>query len=213
MVTSDLNDTFRATRNTLEAHGVESDQFQDLLAARLVVERVGEQDNLGWWNSLALSETGRERLSEVTPKTVGAAQLELADSVGKKVEADCLPVDAVSLYSFGPRIETRLENALDRIETNNTLHFSELETLSVSSVDESWTEPIIAELKSTKQSGLDPSSFPIPNPDGSMELSEGGYTETKVENEFYSLLITFLRGYGTGTTEPRIPYYPLHADR
>ena len=102
MTSTDLVDVFRSTKDVLGDAGVDDDFFIDLLASRLLIERVGESSNQGWWDSRVLSETGRARLDEVTPKTRLKSRINLASKVGRKAESDRLPTDSLSLFSFGP---------------------------------------------------------------------------------------------------------------
>ena len=69
MNSTELADVFSSTKETLQSAGIEDEFFIDLIASRLLVERIGETKNQDWWESRILSETGRTRLDEVTPKT------------------------------------------------------------------------------------------------------------------------------------------------
>ncbi len=58
MDTHDLVDAFTSTRESLLDAGIENEFFLALIASRLLIERVGETNNQGWWDSRMLSETG-----------------------------------------------------------------------------------------------------------------------------------------------------------
>lgn len=210
MTSTDLVDAFVSTKQTLHEAGVEDEFFLALIASRLLIERVGESNNLSWWDSRVLSETGRARLEEVTPKTQLRSRITLAAKVGRKAEADRLPADAVSLFSFGPQLESRLSAAIEEIEppTNHSLHA--LENLSVRSLDEGWTDKI------TKQTASNVTAASNSRPDldtsGSFRITDDGYTQSEVEPEKWRLLVTLLRGYGYSTDRLYVPYYSLKSE-
>ncbi len=136
MTMTDLVDAFTSTKVTLREAGIEDDFFLDLVASRLLIERIGESNNLDWWDSLVLSETGRARLADVTPKTRLKSQINLALNVGNKVESDRLPEDSISLFSFGPQVESRLTAAIEEIEADEDLTLDALGNFTVQSLDE-----------------------------------------------------------------------------
>ena len=143
MDSNDLVDAFNSTRETLRNAGVENDFFLDLIASRLLIERIGESNNQEWWDSRVLSETGRARLQEVTPKTRLQSQIDLAMKVGRKAESDSTPSDSISLFFFGPQIEAQLGAAIEDLNALGESPLSSLEELSVQSLDADWTDPII----------------------------------------------------------------------
>lgn len=210
MASIDIVDAFSSTRETLEAAGIEDDFFLDLVASRLLVERIGESSNQEWWESRVLSETGRARLSEVTPKTQLKSRIDLALKVGNKAESDRLPDDSISLFSFGPQIETRLSAAIEEIETDKTLTLDALENLSIQSLDEGWTDVVITETASNISATS--VSLQNPGPGGSFLIDESGYAQKEIEPEKWRLLTTLLRGYGYCTDQLRVPYYVMESE-
>lgn len=211
MSASSLGSVYESTCEALRSAGLDEDEIVDLVAARLVVERVGDSENLGWWDSFVLDETGRDRLNEVAEKTHFRARVDLAQKVGRKVESERLPDDAVSLFSFGPRYESRVTVALDEIDADADVTFEELEALSLSSssIEEGWTTPIIGALGASADDGAD---LPEPEANNVLRMEEGReLTEDDVEEEARVLLVTFLRGYGKSTGTASVPYYPLTA--
>lgn len=210
MPAADIRPAFTETRDELASLGIEDPFFCDLLAARLVIERVGDTENLKWWDSYVLSETGRKQLAEVTPKTTVQARLDLAQKVGRKAESDALPDDTISLYSFSPRIESRIAAAIEDLESDAETQFSALEELSVTTVAENWTDPLIDALDSTATSAE--TEFGMPEPSGALRIAEDGFTQDEVTESKWTLLATFLKGYGTVTESLRVPYYPLESD-
>jgi hypothetical protein len=209
MTSTGLTETFSSTKQTLHEAGIDDDFFLDLVATRLLVERVGESKNLDWWDSLVLSKTGKIRLSEMTPKTSVKARINLALKIGRKAESDRIPEDTISLYSLGPQMESRLRAAIDEIEVDGNVSLEALEQLSVQSLEEGWADEII-EQTSSNISGVS-DSISLPDPDGTEALliDESGYTEDEIEPEKWRLLVTLLRGYGQCTSLLRVPYYPL----
>jgi hypothetical protein len=209
MASQDLVEVFTSTRQNLRETGLENDFFLDLIASRLLIERVGESNNQGWWDSRVLSETGRARLEEVTPKTRLQSQLNLAMKVGRKAESDVLPADSISLFSFGPKLEAQLGAAIEDLNVPDEPSLIALEELSVQSLESNWTDPIIEQTASN----ITASSISLPEPAAdSYQLSEEGYGQSEIDPEKWRLLVTLLRGYGQNTDRLRVPYYPLNSE-
>ncbi|TKX79901.1 BrxE family protein [Halorubrum sp. SD626R] len=209
MASQDLVEVFTSTRQNLRETGLEDDFFLDLIASRLLIERVGESNNQGWWDSRVLSETGRARLEEVTPKTRLQSQLNLAMKVGRKAESDVLPADSISLFSFGPKLEAQLGAAIEDLNVPDKPSLTALEELSVQSLESNWTDPIIEHTASN----ITASSISLPEPAAdSYQLSEEGYGQSEIDPEKWRLLVTLLRGYGQNTDRLRVPYYQLNSE-
>lgn len=211
MTSVDATSAFTSVRETLENAGIEDDFFLDVISSRLVVERVGESSNQDWWESRILSETGRARLSEVTPKTQLKSRITLALKVGRKAESDRLPDDSISLFSFGPQIESRLTAIIEEIENGDDLMLEALEDLSIDSLEEGWTDDIISATASNI-SGADAEYQQNPGSDNSYLIDEGGYTQTEIESDKWRILTTLLRGYGQCTDQLQVPYYSLESE-
>lgn len=210
MNSTDLADVFVSTKDTLSNAGIDDEFFLDLIAARLLVERVGESNNQDWWNSRVLSETGRARLEEVTPKTQLQSRITLASKVGRKAEADRLPADSISLFSFGPQVESRLSVALEDIEAVDDNPLEELENVSVQSLDEGWTDRIIDQTGSNITA--ESTTLTEPGTGDSFQIEEDGYTQPEIEPEKWRLLVSLLQGYGHSTDRLCVPYYPLKSE-
>jgi len=210
MTSTDLVDGFVSTKETLSDAGIDDEFFLDLIAARLLIERVGESNNQGWWDSRVLSETGRARLEEVTPKTQLQSRITLASKVGRKAEADRLPADSICLFSFGPQVESRLSAALEDIDAVDDNPLEELENVSVQSLDEGWTDRIIDETGSNITA--ESTTLTEPGTGDSFQIEEDGYTQSEIEPEKWRLLVTLLQGYGQNTNGLRVPYYPLKSE-
>lgn len=209
MASHDLVEVFTSTRQNLRETGLENDFFLDLIASRLLIERVGESNNQGWWDSRVLSETGRARLEEVTPKTRLQSQVNLAMKVGRKAESDVIPADSISLFSFGPKLEAQLGAAIEDLNAPDEPSLIALEELSVQSLESNWTDPIIEQTASN----ITASSISLPEPAAdSYQLSEEGYGQSEIDPEKWRLLVTLLRGYGQNTDRLRVPYYQLNSE-
>lgn len=211
MTSAEIVDAYTAAKETLGESGIEDDFFLDLLASRLLVERIGETNNQDWWESRVLSETGRARLSEVTPKTQMKSRISLALEVGHKAESDRLPDDSISLFYFGPQVETRLTAAIEEIEGDNEPTFEALENLSIQSLDKGWTDEIILATESNISPSSDSGSLQHPGSDESFLLDTDGYTQDEIESEKWRLLSTLLRGYGYSTNRLQVPYYTMES--
>ncbi len=212
MTSADATNAFTSVRETLKKAGIEDDFFLDLLSSRLLVERVGESGNQDWWESRILSETGRARLSEVTPKTQLKSRITLASKVGRKAESDRLPDDSISLFSFGPQIESRITATIEEIENNDDLMLEALENLSIDSLEEGWTDAIISETASNISGADTPDSQLNPGSGSSYSIDESGYTQAEVESDKWRILTTLLRGYGQCTDQLQVPYYTLESE-
>lgn len=210
MTSTDLADAFVSTKEALSDGRIEDEFFLDLIASRLLIERVGEANNQGWWDSRVLSEIGRARLEEVTPKTQLQSRITLASKVGRKAESDRHPADAISLFSFGPQVESRLSAAIEDIEAADDQPLNTLETISVQSLSEGWTDRIIEQTGSNITATS--TSLTDPGTGDSFCIGEDGYTQSEIEPEKWRLLVTLLQGYGHSTDRLCVPYYPLKSE-
>lgn len=211
MPLTDIVVTFTSTKETLADAGIEDDFFLDLVASRLLVERIGESNNLDWWDSRVLSETGRVRLSEVTPKTQLKSRINLAMKVGHKAESDRLPDDSISLFSLGPQIESRLSAAVEELESDDEHTLDALEDLSIQSLDGGWTDAVISETESNISSTSATNPSQEPGAGDAFLLEESGYTQDEIDPEKWRVLTSLLRGYGYCTDRLRVPYYNLES--
>jgi len=212
MGSTNIADAYVSTKEVLYNAGINEEFFLDLVASRLLIERIGETGSLDWWDSRVLSETGRARLSEVTPKTQLKSRIDLALKVGRKAESDRLPDDSISLFSFGPQIESRLTAAIEEIESNDEFTLKPLESLSIQSLDEGWTDAVISETESniSAASAIEPAQEP--GESDAFLLEKNGYTQDEIDPEKWGLLTSLLRGYGYCTDRLRVPYYNLESE-
>ncbi|WP_157744192.1 BrxE family protein [Halopenitus persicus] len=210
MTSTDLADAFVSTKEVLNAAGIDDEFFLDLIASRLLIERVGESNNQGWWDSRVLSKTGRARLDEVTPKTQLQSRITLASKVGRKAESDHLPADTISLFSFGPQVESRISAAIEDIDVSDDQPLEALESVSVQSLSEGWTDGIIEQTGSNITTAS--TSLTDPGSGDSFRIEDDGYTQSEIEPEKWRLLVTLLQGYGYSTDRLCIPFYPLKSE-
>jgi hypothetical protein len=190
--------------------GLTEPLFLDLISARLVIERIGETDNLAWWESRVLSQTGKARIDEITPKTHFEAQIRLASKVGRKAESDRMPRDTISLFDFGPRIESRILSEIEELEADSSNPLQKLETLSMNTLESGWTDSIVDRI------GGEPSISQTPDLQGddidSVRLAEEGHTQSELDVNAGATLADILKSYGQCTEELRPPYMPLVPD-
>jgi hypothetical protein len=210
MTSSDLADAFVSTREGLNVAGIYDEFFLDLIASRLLIERVGELNNQGWWDSRVLSETGRARLEEVTAKTLLQSRITLASKVGRKAESDRLRADTISLFSFGPQVESRISAAIEDIDASDNQSLKALESVSVQSLSKGWTDGIIEQTESSITSSS--TLITDPGTSDSFRIEEDGYTQSEIGPEKWRLLVTLLQGYGQNTGRLCVPYYPLRSE-
>jgi len=210
MTSTDLAEAFVSTKEALSDAGIDDEFFLDLIASRLLIERVGESNNQGWWDSRVLSETGRARLEEVTPKTQLKSRISLASKVGRKAESDHLPADTISLFTFGPQMESRISAAIETIEASDDQSLKALENVSVQSLSEGWTDRIIDQTGSNITASS--TTFTDPGTGDSYPIEEDGYTQSEIEPEKWRLLVTLLQGYGQNTDRLCVPYFPLKSE-
>jgi hypothetical protein len=212
MDSTDAIDAFISTKDTLNEAGIADDFFLDLIASRLLLERIGESSNQDWWESRVLSETGRARLTEVTPKTRLKSRIDLALKVGRKAESDRLPEDSISLFFFGPQVESRLTATIEEIEADENLTLDALENLSIRSLDEGWTDEVIDKTASNISGTSGSDSLREQDTGESLLIEEKGYTQDEIGPEKWRLLTILLRGYGYCTDQLRVPYYSLESE-
>ena len=210
MASTDLVNTFVSTKRALRDVGIEDEFFVDILASRLLIERLGESNNQAWWDSRVLSETGRARLEEVTPKTQLQARITLASKVGRKAESDNIPADAISLFSFGPQMESRISAAIEDLETSDKQPLEAVEALSVHSLDEGWTDRLLKQIESNNTAAS--TSLTDLGTGDSFCLDEEGYTQSEIETQKRLLLVTLLQAYGHSIDRLCVPYYSLESE-
>lgn len=138
---TDLDTVLSSTQDSLEMIGVDDALVREILSYRLLVERLGETDNNSWWESIILTDTGRARLDEVTPKTAVKARMDIAMRVGKKAEQDRLGKNTISLFYLGPTVEAQVSAELEDI--SGQTEFEELESLSVTFDEIGWTKELV----------------------------------------------------------------------
>lgn len=85
--------------------------LDDLLRLRLVVARVGEADNAGWWATEGvLGPEGRFVYERLAPRTAPFAQARVAFAAARARCADRVPTGAVTLWSLPADVEEAFED-------------------------------------------------------------------------------------------------------
>ncbi|EMA29091.1 hypothetical protein C444_17043 [Haloarcula japonica DSM 6131] len=129
--------------------------------------------------------------------------------VGRKAESDVLPADSISLFSFGPKLEAQLGAAIEDLNAPDEPLLTDLEDLSVQSLETGWADPIIEQMASN----ISVASISLSDPGSeSYRISEDGFDQSEIEAEKWRLLATLLRGYGQNTERLHVPYYPLNSE-
>jgi len=211
-MSAELESVFVSTREELSQLGVQDEFFLDLVTTRLIVERIAESDNLGCWDSRVFSETGRDRLAEVVPKTSSKARIDLAMQIGRKVESNRVPEDSITLFWFGPQIESRLEASLDEIQEDEDASFEALESLSIHSVDSGWSAPLVAAVSDDDIDADSLRSSVTTQSGDSLSLADSGYSLSGVEDDKRLILESLTREYGGTIDTPLVPFYGLKSD-
>ena len=198
-MTTDLKNTLAATQENLEEMGVEDALVREVLCYRLLIERLGESDNNDWWESMILTELGRDRLDEVTPKTAAKARIDLAQRVGRKVEQDRTEKNAISLFYLGPTVETQISAELE--DVSESTQFEMLESLTETTDMTGWAAGLVDSVD--------------------LEFSEGGEVlclgpnaleeaQLKSRTTMRRVARECFTGYGQSTTGAlQVPYYPV----
>ena len=199
MTNESLEDSLLAVQDDLRSLGVNDALAREVLSYRLLVERMGEEGNNEWWDSIVLTETGRDRLNEVTPKTAIKSRIELAQRVGRKAERDRLPDDTLSLYNLGPTMESLIDAELDGLE-NVDCSFDSLESLSITYDEPGWAEGLAETADSVEISTG--STIQIGVVDDESEL--------KSRNTLRTILRRCVVAYGQSTKNSlQVPYYTV----
>lgn len=146
MSSESLEGTLETVQEELESLGVEDALAREVVSYRLLVERLGEERNNEWWESLVFTETGRDRLEEVTPKTAVKARIDLAQRIGRKVEQDQLSENTLSLFYLGPTAESQIDAELENIGKED-VSFNALESLSITFDEMGWADGLVDDIE------------------------------------------------------------------
>lgn len=185
----------RLQEESLPSAGVEDPSIARIIAARLIIERLGETDANYWWDSQTLTEFGRARLAETVPRTTTFAQIDLATKVGRKVEQEAIEGDAVTLFDLGPDVEAEIERDLDTVD--NEVDFDFLHELDIGIEDAGWTDGLVEGAESQER-----------NNGGSLQIGEVPLDAMKDEPIRDDVVTELILGYGSSTKhELRVPYY------
>lgn len=198
---SEVDDLDRALQQTrddyLPAVGVPDSLFREVVSHRLLIERLGEAENNYWWDSLVMSEFGRDSLEEVAPRTTVKARLDLAQRIGRKTERERLSEDTVSLFHLGSAFEHRLKGILSEI--TGFTDFERIETLDMEFTTTGWTDDVGIEGELTESGSGDTIEI------GTIPQADLNSIETVV-----SASQELFTAYGASTTnELRVPYLSI----
>jgi hypothetical protein len=107
-------------------------------------------------------------------------------------------------------VESRISAAIEEIGASDDLLLDVLESVSVQSLSEGWTDGIIEQTGSNITSAS--TSFTDSGSGDSFCIEEDGHTQSEVDSEKWRLLVTLLQGYGQNTDRLCVPYYPLKSE-
>ncbi|MBN9646959.1 BrxE family protein [Terrisporobacter glycolicus] len=99
--------------NKIDANksNIETKTLVDLLYHRLVIMRIGEEDNSGWWESSILSEVGRRNLEKFFPNTFSKQRYNISKKiVTDKEDRIILEKRFITLFNFGYKFESEIFN-------------------------------------------------------------------------------------------------------
>ncbi|WP_312912786.1 BrxE family protein [Natronosalvus caseinilyticus] len=199
MSTGSLKETLTAVQDELGSLGVEDALAREVLSYRLLIERLGEDGNNDWWDSIVLTETGRDRLEEVTPKTATRSRIELAQRIGRKVEQEHVPEDSLSLFYLGPTAESQIDAELESV-VDEEGSFQVLESLSKTIKEPGWSERLVSDAEPVSSAT-----------DSTILLGEvNDETDLKSRNTLRDVARRCVLAYGQSTAATlRVPYYAI----
>ncbi len=183
---------------TLPALGVADTPWARIIAARLLIERLGERDANYWWDSQVLGSFGSDTLSETVPRTSARAQVSLATAVGKKTENETINSgNAVSLFDLGPFVESRIQREIESIEGDRDL--TELESLSIEINETGWTDSV-----------FEVNSEAAIHTNGAHELGSVDVEDLEKDSVREDVISQLIAGYGSATKHNLVvPYYSI----
>lgn len=195
--TGRLSECFETLQEeTLPGLGVDNPTWTRILAARLLIERVGERNANYWWDSQVLSSFGSDTLNETVPRTSTRAQISLATKVGRKAESDAIGSEnVVSLFDLGPFVESRIQREVESLEGNGDL--SVLESQSVEITETGWTNTF-----------SDGDTEIATDTKTSYELGSIDIDDLQNESVRQDVVSQLIAGYGASTKQNLVvPYY------
>lgn len=197
----ELSECFETLRDeTLPDLGIGDRRWRRIVAARLVIGRIGERDTNYWWDSQVLSSFGADTLDEAVPQTSVRAQISLATEIGKTVESESIESEsAISLFDLGPFVETHVHRTVESVGDEGNL--SVLEPVSIEVTEPGWSDPL------TDAEALTDSTAETTYELGSINIDDLG--DEAVLDDVVSQLIA---GYGAATKhELVVPYYTVES--
>lgn len=196
-----LSECFETLRDeTLPDLGIGNRRWRRIVAARLIIERIGERDTNYWWDSQVLSSFGADTIDEAVPQTSVSAQISLATEIGKTVENKSIESEsAISLFNLGPFAETRIQRMVESAEGDGDL--SVLESLSIEVTEPGWSDPLTdAEALTDSTTG------------DTYELGSINIEDLEDEAVLDDVVSQLIAGYGAATKhELVVPYYTVES--
>lgn len=104
-----INDV--ANKINANKSNIKTETLVDLLYYRLIIMRIGEEDNSSWWESSILSEVGRRNLEKFFPNTFNKQRYDISKKiVTDKENRIILEKRFITLFNFGYKFESELFN-------------------------------------------------------------------------------------------------------
>lgn len=118
---------------------------------RLIIARLGEEDNNFWWESRILSSVGRLNMMPFLPKTFFYQRFDIALKAVRQKEINTIPINKViSLFHFGHEFENKVfEPALKLIVKRKGWKevLLELEKIENQSFNKHWARDFFNEYR------------------------------------------------------------------
>lgn len=118
---------------------------------RLIIARLGEEDNNFWWESRILSSVGRLNMMPFLPKTFFQQRFDMALKAVRQKELNTIPINKViSLFHFGHEFENKVfEPALKLIVKRKGWKevLLELEKIENQSFNKHWARDFFDEYR------------------------------------------------------------------
>jgi len=130
-----------------ESKSITNIDISKIVIARLIVERLGEVELNSWWQSRVLSDFGKNKISEMMPKTYVVNRVKLSFEVASKKEKELIPKkEYLSLFRLTPEIEKLIDSVihaakekcnsiLEKIDSNQSLSDYESNKVQVDKIN------------------------------------------------------------------------------
>ena len=126
----------------IQDHRVSKKNLAKVIFYRLIIARLGEEDNNFWWESRILSSVGRINMIPFLPRTLHQQRLDMAQKCVRQKELSAINVNKViTLFHFGYEFENKVyEPAIKLLATRSGWKdiLGEIEKIEQISFDTHW---------------------------------------------------------------------------